>query len=96
MEVGGGSKGAHAEPSAVAIVLVEDVSNNELSTSTASARSLDDVHTMDAEVVRQKREKKAAKVAQREERKKKNASLKRKHEQKSKESKFVKLVRKEG
>jgi hypothetical protein len=40
-------------------------------TSTASARSLDDVHTTDVEVVRQRREKKAANVAQREERKKK-------------------------
>jgi hypothetical protein len=72
------------------------VSSSELFASTASARSLDDVHTIDAEVVRQRREKKASKVAQREERKKSNASLKRKHEEKSKESKFVKLVRREG
>jgi uncharacterized spore protein YtfJ len=71
MEVEGGSKGARAEPSAVAAVSVEDVSSSELSASTASARSLDDVHTTDAEVVRQRREKKAAKVAQREERNKK-------------------------
>jgi hypothetical protein len=96
MKVRGGSKGACVEPSAVATAPVEDVSSSELSASTASALSLDDVHTTDVEVVRQRREKKAAKVAQREERKKRNASLKRKHKEKSKESKFVKLVRREG
>jgi hypothetical protein len=70
MEVGGGSKGARAKPSAAAAAPIEDVSSSELSVSTASAHSLDDVHTTDVEVVRQRREKKATKVAQREERKK--------------------------
>jgi hypothetical protein len=47
MEVGGGSMGARVEPSAAAATSVEDVSSSELSASTASARSLDDVHTTD-------------------------------------------------
>jgi hypothetical protein len=58
MKVRGGSKGARVEPSAVATAPVEDVSSSELSASTASALSLDDVHTTDVEVVRQRREKK--------------------------------------